>query len=252
MRKLKEYYSIAQSLVRLSCENFDFASDPPLGEIFSAQPRTVCVLNHASPLSWIPAIGLLCKISCENGGAERVPWGTMHRMFYQWPLLREVATYLSQSDHSFSREELMQEFSRAENTDLVLFPEGTNCFFDRADKIQDFRSVRFIEIAVRTRSPILIVVHAGSENWSFPVEIGQKLLPLIAVLPPVIRDRALASRILAIPKIPGKIENFRMRCTLHLPQLEITEVAGAEGQSRISAEAQVIQEKMKSMLRDIQ
>ena len=179
MKTLQEYHGPLSQLLSWTCEKTEFQSEIPFEDILR-QPRLVLAINHATPLSWVPAMCLLTQKACEFGGGDRIPWGVVDRWFYTNPIFRWIATQISQSEKPQSFDEIVEKFQNSLRTDLVVFPEGAMTFFGKPTEIQDFRSVKFIEIAIRCRAPILIVAHSGSEVWSQNLVIPDALSMLMS------------------------------------------------------------------------
>ena len=129
MKALIEYRSVAEIVNGLILRDVQFQSDPPLHEIFASHPKTIAIFSHGSPLSWLPIISAIVPIACEAGGGARLPIGIMDHVFFQIPFLRILGEWVTQSPTPLKFEDLVAHFQRQENADIVLFPEGSNCFF---------------------------------------------------------------------------------------------------------------------------
>lgn len=224
MRCLAEYEPLMSQAMELMAKETHFTSSPPLGEVFRRYPRLIVAVNHGSPLSWLPAVALLATNACARGGGSRVPLGVMDRAFFHIPIVRELARMLTQTDRPITFEELAKRFSERGDIDLVVFPEGSNCFFGRPDEIQEFRSPKFVELAIRTGAPILICVHYGSEKWAWPIKVPGDLVDHLKVLPQVVYDflekRIRQTGLFALPLPPFPMEKFVMRAELYEPRLK--------------------------------
>lgn len=80
-------------------------------------PRTIVILNHATPLSWIPAISFLTQKVVAAGGGDRKPLGVADKWLFSNPFTKPLAEYLTQSDRHLSFEKLMN----SEALNLPLF-----------------------------------------------------------------------------------------------------------------------------------
>ena len=143
----------------------------------------------------------------------------MDRFFYSVPGLRAVAKYVAQTDRPLSFKELVQHFEKLKTADLVVFPEGSNCFFGDPSELQPFRSHRFVEIGILTKTPLLLCVHRGSEkwgkSWKLPMALATSLGSLFGSNGV---SRLTASGRLTIPMWPAKMDRFSMRCELYQPE----------------------------------
>lgn len=234
-----------------------FRSRPGLAEILEQNPRLVVVFNHSTPLSWLPAIALLTAHACARGGGPRRPMGVMDRFFFSVPGLRAIAHQLTQSDRPLGFHDLIAKFHGSHGTDIVIFPEGSNCFFGDPSELQPFRSPRFVELAIRSSTPILLCAHRGSEKWARVVPVDSRWTDKLDFLPKIVADflgaRLRESGILAIPTIPTPLEHFEMVCELYHPTLSEADLSteSDEAAEQIRLEADRVHAKLQSMLAEI-
>jgi hypothetical protein len=248
MRTLKEYQPLLSSLLRLMVEEVDFKSDVPLRSLLK-NPRLVVIINHSTPISWLPAVCLLTEKVCRAGGGRRTPRGVIDKFFYKFALLKTLAEYISQSDHPQSFDELLSSFKESEQTDLVVFPEGALTFFGDLDQVQPFRSPRFVELAIRAKAPILLVVHQGSEDWNFPFPVPSELTTWVQMISPFFGQKLKEENKINLPIKLRKIPKYRMRLKLYSPALYEADLSenSLECKAQISEEAEKIREIMQEM-----
>ncbi|RYZ75423.1 MAG: 1-acyl-sn-glycerol-3-phosphate acyltransferase [Proteobacteria bacterium] len=261
MKALREYQPILSKILQRLAKETRFQSTPPLGEILEANPRLVVAFNHSSPLSWLPAISLLTSHVCARGGGGRRPMGVMDKFFFSVPGFRTIAQQLTQSEHALGFEELVEKFKSSEGTDIVIFPEGSNCFFGDPAKLQPFRSPRFIELAVRTGTPILVCAHRGSEDWGVALPIPEKamhtILGKIDLLPAFaadfLKDRLKETGVFTLPLLPLPMQKFEMRCEVFYPHLKVSDLSKnrEECRAQINEEAERVHAKLESLLKAI-
>ena len=223
VRRLSDYNEFLTAVLKSVTENVEFRCSPPLSEIIK-NPRLVVILNHATPLSWIPAIGLLTSEFVKAGGGDRKPLGIADKWLFSNPLTRPLAQYLTQCDRHLNFEELIEKFHSEDHADLALMPEGANTFFGDNFQIQKFRSPKFIEIAVRSEAPLLIVVHKGTENWSLPLQLPVEWAQYVLPFSQFFGQRLQNAEPINIPLIPHKIPRFAMACELYRPDLKIADL----------------------------
>ncbi len=248
-RQLSEYREFLDALEKTLIAKSEFHCTPPLSEIMQ-EPRLLVTLNHSTPLSWIPAILTLALKSIGAGGGDRTPRGVVDKWFYSNPLTKPLAEYLSQSYQPQSFEDLLSSFSQAQRTDLVIFPEGANSFFGNVADIQEFRSYRFVELAIRAGSPILLAVHKGSEGWSFPLQLPASWGPFVLPFSKFFGEMILKSSTFNLPLLPHKLEHFQMSCELYRPQLQLSELSEdrSQAQEQLKVEAEKIRQRMQDLL----
>lgn len=250
MRTLEAYRPVMEPILNMCAERTEFSCEPSLSEIFFKHKKLIAIFNHSAPLSWIPVAAMITKVACEAGGGGRRPMGVLDRFFFKMPVLRPVARYLAQGSRSPDFSELVRRFAEEDNLDLALFPEGSNCFFGPPEEIQPFRSNRFVELAIRTDTPLLICVHRGSEHWGQVVRIraGQSDIAqrLIALISPQLQK----SGVLTVPTWPGRMPVFRMTCELYHPTLKLADVDAltpARRNRALSEEARKVRQRMREM-----
>jgi hypothetical protein len=243
MKEIKVYEPILSQIMLAIAEETRFHCEPPLQEVLAENPKLVVVFNHASPLSWLPAVALLSAHVNAKGGGERIPVGVMDKFFFEMPVLNKIAALLTQSETPHSFHDLTSKFADGEATDLVVFPEGSNCFFGDPAELKPFRSPKFVELAIRARAPILICVHKGSEIWGKAIPIPPEWFSYLEAVPPAVRkfleSRLKETGLLTIPLWPNKMDKFEMRCKLYRPQLKLEDLSEDETERRkqIQAEA---------------
>lgn len=257
MRRLFEYGPILNQVMDFMAKDVHFESTPSLEEVFREHPRLIVALNHGTPLSWLPAVSLLASRACEFGGGDRVPLGVMDRTFFQIPVVRELAHLLTQAERAFSYNELSERFSERGDIDLVVFPEGSNCFFGEPQEIQEFRSPKFVELAIRTGVPILIGVHSGSEKWARALRIPEEMVDHLRILPQFafdfIEKRVRKTGLFVLPLLPMPMEKFAMRVELYSPALKFEELSSDPGirTTQVQEEAERVRDRMRAILEEI-
>lgn len=257
MRTLASYEPITSMVLHWITKETKFRCRPKLGEILQENKRLVVAISHSSPLSWLPAVCLLNAHVCARGGGQRRPLGVMDRAFFHIPGIDKIAQLLTQTERPLAAHELIEHFELFENMDLVVFPEGSNCFFGRPDELQDFRSPKFVEIAVRVGAPILICVHRGSEPWATTVPIEEPIVDRLGFLPKFATDfleeRLRKKGQLAIPLWPKKIEKFSMLCELYRPELNAEDLSQdkMERREQLRQESDKIHARMQELLNEL-
>lgn len=226
-KTLSEYIDFFKALQKTFIGQYEFHSSPSLDKILQI-PRLMVVINHSTPLSWIPAMTTLALEFEKSGGGQRSPRGIVDRWFYSNPISKPLAEYLSQSDRPLNFEDLVEQFENSENVDLVLSPEGANTFFGDVHHIQEFRSHRYIEIAIRTKTPLLIVGHRGSESWSIPLSIPTEVTQFISLFSSFFGQRLLQFGKINLPLLPHKIPLFKMNARLFYPSIKEDELSSDE------------------------
>jgi hypothetical protein len=182
----------------------------------------------------------------------------MDKFFYSVPPLRWLAEWVSQNEKLLTFEELVERFQSIDRGDLVVFPEGSNCFFGPPEEIQEFRSPRFMELAIRTRTPLLTVVHRGSESWGLKLKVSADQyeqmvehwkLPEFAQK--FLGDRLKRSGLLVLPWLPKPMPRFAMLADLYRPrELELSNDVEIR-RLQVAEEAERVRAHMREQLREL-
>jgi hypothetical protein len=225
MKNLLAYEPWLKAIRDSVVQNYSIDVEPSWDQIIQSE-RMVVVFNHSTPLSWLPAISVLATSVIEHGGGHRLPRGVMDHWFYKTPITRPIAEFITQSQTPQNFSELLTSFTANPQTDLVLFPEGANSFFGDPTEIQEFRSSRFIELAVRAKSPILLAVHHGSEKWSFPLQVPPAVGALLTPFSFFFGQNLMRFGSINIPYPASKIPVFNMRLKLIEPELTEEDLLG--------------------------
>lgn len=252
MRKLKDYQPFLSALLKTIAEETHFEDRDALATVLK-NPRLVVVINHSTPISWIPPICLLAEKATHAGGGERIPRGIIDKFFYTVPFLRTLAEYFTQSDSPQSFEDILESFQAAEKTDLVVFPEGAMTFFGDLRQIQPFRSPRFIEIAIRAKAPILVVVHRGTEEWNSLFPIPKEIAPYIGMVSSFFGKKAGEETFVNLPTNLKRIPKLSMITKLYLPQLYEADLSAdpRERRRQIAAEADRVRDLMQDLFDEL-
>jgi hypothetical protein len=257
MRRLKDFEPITSQVMQVIAKDTSFSCRPSLGEIFQTHDKVIFAISHSTPLSWLPAMCLLTAHACARGGGARKPLGIMDRFFFTVPGLRYLAQQITQADGPMSFAEIADSFKHGDGNDLVIFPEGSNCFFGHPEDIQEFRSPRFMELAIRSGAPIVIAVHRGSEGWAKAVPLDESTLDKIDFLPKIAADflqnRLRKTGLLTFPLWPKPMEKFAMLCELYHPKLKVEDLKSdpQEQVLQIREEAELVRMRMRELLTEL-
>lgn len=248
MKRLGEYQSFLSALLRSMVDRFEFTTDDDMTELMK-EPRLMVVLNHGTPISWVPPICLLTEKAVEAGGEDRISRGIIDRFFYSNPLTQPIAEYVTQSPTPQTFEELLQQFSTVERTDLVVFPEGAMTFFGDVSEIQPFRSPRFLEIAIRAEAPLLLAIHRGTEQWNLRLPLPLELIQTVSMFSKFFGAKLQQEPQINLPLRLGKVPNFRMRIQKWVPSLKAADLSEdpTERRAQLQAEADRLRSRMQSL-----
>lgn len=188
-----------------------------ISDILKKHPQLIVALNHGPLLGPLASTITLNKLYMENGGKNRKPITIMWRLLYQIPLYKYAVQYLTQVDRGLNFDEFLAKMEDEGFTDLFVKPEGENCNYGDGLEIQPFLSPRFIEFALRLNTPILVLVHQGSENWAKTLPLSKHLDPILKKLPKKSYDRIKETRLLSIPFLVKRLKNLKVMYKLYQP-----------------------------------
>jgi len=225
-----------------------------LGRIIKKHPKLVIALNHGPMAGALAGLIGVTEMFLKHGGATRRPFGITWRGFYDFPISKQVLAYLTQVDKGVNFDEASHLLTNTEFTDCFIMPEGELCNVGNGLNIQAFLSPRFIELAIRSQTPVLIVAHQGSEDWAWPVPVHDKLKPLLKWLPKNIKDSFDDSGIISIPKpFRKKLDKLYMSFHLYRPKLDAADLASDmnERMIQLNIEAEKVRKKMQKMVNQL-
>lgn len=250
LKNIEDYRPILEKVFHQIIHNYAFDSQDVLLDISQKKEKVITIMNHSTPLSWLPAACVMAEQFCRAGGGSRVPIAVMHKFFFDFPLLKPLGKYFTQFNQVLSFDEVLKKFQANECTDLAIFPEGSNCFFGEGHVVQPFRSPRFVEIALRAKAPILLAAHHGSENWAKSLRIQREKIPFMAYLPGWVNEKIERGGHFTLPLWPRPIEDFRMKCEIYEPELKLEDLSGhrRERLDQLWQEAERVRHRMQEMV----
>lgn len=191
-----------------------------LESVINKHTNLLCIMNHGGFYGpWAAALAYH-YLFLNHGGHARKPTGVAWRGFYKLPIYKQVTRYLTQLEHPLDYPGCQAILTNKTFNDLIILPEGTNCHYFNGRELQPFISPRFIELSIETQTPLLLFVHQGSEHWSIPVKMPERMMPLTRLLPKRYREGLERSRLINIPHmLSGSIPQLNVLCKLYHPSI---------------------------------
>ena len=253
MRTVREFSRFSAFLRRSYVEKVSrFHGSDDLAEILGKHPKLLVAMNHgpmAGPLAG--SVGIMHQYY-KSGGEQRRPVIIAWRGFYRVPLIKHVVRYMSQVKNPPNLDGFVKKLTNGDATDIFVMPEGENCSFGNGRDIEPFLSPRFVELALKANTPILIAVHLGSELWSNIVPVSEKLDPVLRYLPRKsyerIRDTGQVNISLAGLK---RIPELTMYFKLYHPKMTAEDLQRSDSHELLQAESDRIHELMQSMVDEV-
>ncbi|PIE41666.1 MAG: hypothetical protein CSA49_02305 [Gammaproteobacteria bacterium] len=216
-----------------------------LEAILKQYPKLVIAMNHG-PMSG-PLAGTVGMMNqyYKHGGKNRKPVVIAWRGFYKVPLFKYVIQYMSQVRNPPNLDGFAKKLTNGQATDVFVMPEGENCSFGNGLDIEPFLSPRFVELALKAETPILVAVHVGSELWSKIIPVSKRLNPALRYLPQKSYERIkhngrINLGLYGLKKIP----DLQMCFKLYRPGMTLEDLNKPNGQKLLQQESDNIRELM--------
>ena len=227
-------------------------SSDDIQAILSEHPKLVVAMNHgpmAGPVAG--SIAMMDQYS-KHGGNKRVPMIIAWRGFYHIPVIKHFIRYLSQVRMPFKLDGFVKQVTDNGVTDLFVMPEGENCTFGNGLDIEPFLSPKFVELALKAGTPILIAVHTGSEQWSNIVPVSKRLNPLLKYLPKKSYQSLQQAGQLNMPPLRlSTIENLQVAYKLYQPTMTKSDLELDNSWELLQKESNTIRGMMQGMVDNI-
>ncbi|TVP58130.1 MAG: hypothetical protein EA349_05030 [Halomonadaceae bacterium] len=223
-----------------------------LNRWLAEHPRLLVVLNHGPALGPLPALTGLGLSFLAAGGQERVPFGLIWRGFYRLALVGPLTNRLAESPHELRVKDAVERLRAGPWSDCCILPEGDLANLGNGVDVQPFRSSRFVEIAVASEVPILLVAHQGTEKLARSLTVPDPLLKLRRWLPEHLRQPLARNRQVSLPwLLNGRVDHLRIRCELFTPSITADELAGPGGPRAVSREAQQVRSRLQRLVNQL-
>lgn len=241
---------VANALVR----KVEYSADPDAEGIVAGCPQLIHVMNHGPMLAPYVASTFLADAIVNAGGAQRVPFATVHRRLYSLPGVRDVIKWAFDADKPLGFNDVVETFKQGPFTDYMVLPEGDNEMFGDMHSIRPFKSHRYMELAIETGLPILVTVHHGTEDWALAFRLDARTSRWLSTFSPALSERLGDTPIFNLQGIPMPIERLQMRSQLFRPSLTVGDLAPNPRQRRLQilAESRKVVDLMRQMLAEMQ
>lgn len=253
MRTVKEFANFSGFLRRSYVGKVtQYTGSDDLAAILKKYPKLVVAMNHgpmAGPLAG--SVGMMNQYF-KYGGEQRKPVVIAWRGFYRIPLIKHIVRYMSQVKNPPNLDGFAKRLTTGDATDIFVMPEGENCSFGNGLDIEPFLSPRFVELALKAQTPILIAVHIGSELWSNVIPVDERLNPLLKYLPNKsyqrIRETGQVNMSLTGLK---KIPELKMYFKLYEPTMTLADLDKPDSFNRLQQESEAIRNQMQAMVEEV-
>ena len=198
-------------------------------EVFAEHPQLVLAFNHGPAAGPVLIVAGYLRFIEEIGAGERRHFGVTWKAFYDLPVIKHLARFITQTEEVFDTAGYIEQLRNGTYNDFMVAPEGDHCNFGNGFDIQPFVSHGFVEIAARAGVPICVVTHQGSEAWSTEIPLAEEASHSLGRwLPQRWRKQLDRTGILSIPWFPfTPIEAFKMRYDLYHPKVTAAQLDAA-------------------------
>ena len=252
MRSFQDYTLLNEIFKRFTVDKIVLnKKSDDLWSIFKNNKKLVIALNHGPMMAPGYVNTSLLDILVKNGAADRTYVAVVWKHFYSIPGLGRLFKYMTQVEKPTSLKGFLEKYNAPGVNDLLVMPEGENCSYGNGIDIEPFLSPGFIEIAIRSNTPILLGVHHGTHLLANPVEISEKQANWFKWAPKKTFDRLKEARTISMPKpVFGKLPKLEYLFKLYQPSLKATELSEDkyERLEQLEKEAVLVRGTMQAMV----
>jgi hypothetical protein len=225
--------------------------------VLRENPRLIVTIIHEGLVSFVPMALVMQRATaiCEPG--RRIV-GTAHPIAWKIPGWSAFIRAMSGSTQHVGFLELLRAYQAGEQFDYYAFPESENCLYGDITRVRPFRFHGFLEIALRTNVPLLLVAERGTAPWYRRIDVGERGLRGLERLP----DKAFAAlelnkkAFLGALRTYGSINlplrfrrlNMRVAMEVHRPRVD-RELSASyrERQRQLADEGERIRARMQAL-----
>jgi len=236
----------------LLVRDLELVGDPPIGDAFRAYPRVLHVFQHGRLMSWIPVAAAMAVHCVEEGAGDRVPFRVSHDVFGWLPGAQQLLDRFLPNSAPLTFDSIVKGMQAGHFSDLLVSPEGDNCNFGDGRGVAQFRSPRFVEIALRCEVPMLLITHIGTEHWGIQVPIPEQYRHLTRYLGYGLQKRVEEHGHIVLPLI-RRCPRVAVKWELYWPELELAELSddATERRAQLWVEAERVRARMQAMVGEL-
>lgn len=262
MVRFDEYDRFLRACQRLFIKRVHFIDGFRWDEHFATEQRALIVANHGpiiGPLVWVSA--LFPRI-VDLGFGHFTYSAIAHPIIQNIPVFSRIVGYEGEGSKRLRADDYVELLEQGRLNILSVAPEGEYSLYGNGVDIQPFRSPRSIEIALRARCRIVLLIGKGFERWQRNIAIDtpwrKRLVKQLALKVPFLDkldEQALeqAAR-LSISGILGRIPDFYVASELYEPELtaEMLSPDRATRDRQLWTEADRVRREMVRMLAELE
>ena len=172
MVRFDEYERLLRVCQRLFIKRVHYLDGFPWAEHFRTEQRALIVANHGpiiGPIVWVSA--LFPRIA-ELGFGHFTYSAIAHPIIQNVPIFSRMVGYESQGGGRLRTDDYVELLTSGQLNILSVAPEGEFSLYGNGVDIQPFRSARSLEIALRARCRIVLLIGMGVERWQRNLSIA--------------------------------------------------------------------------------
>ncbi|MBF0237642.1 MAG: hypothetical protein HQM12_08050 [SAR324 cluster bacterium] len=257
MPQIQQIATVSQVLLSMFVKEVDYLDDFDMGDYMGTQTRTIAVFNHgpfSGPLA--SACAMISRMNKLGFGHKRFN-SIAHPIVMSFPGLAKALGLPMHGKKRFGVEDYIQLFEDNQMDFLGVAPEGEYSMYGNGLDVQPFRSPKSIEIALRARCDIMLVICKGFEKWQKTINIQQpwrkKLLKSIMLAQPFVDkiDDAFLKNAdhYGLPWLMTRIPHLTVYTKRYYPQLQAEDL-GHDPKVR-RQQLQVEADRMRSVMQDM-
>jgi len=225
-------------------------SSDNLKAVFSDHPKLVVAMNHGPMAAPIYVNLALSSLLTEHDISNRRYIAIIWKYFYKVPIYRQMAQFITQVKDPVSFDEFVDMFESPAVDDFYVMPEGENCCYGNGVDIEPFLSAKFIEIALRANTPILLAVHHGTHLLARPITISESVEKLFRWAPEKTYKRLQESKCISLPRIKIRLPQLQFIFKVYNPTLTLSELSPDDSsrKKQLNAEGDKIRMLMQEMV----
>lgn len=258
MVRLDQFDKYVRPLQRLFIRRVHFIDGMPWQDLLTKENKGLIVLNHGpiiGPFVWI--IAVLPRI-VDMGYGHLKYSAIAHPIIRNVPFFAKMVGFEKRGGKRLGVDDYVRLFDNDELNLVSVTPEGEFSLYGNGVDMQPFRSPRGLEIALRARTRIILMVGKGFESWQTNVPIDKpwqkrmvrwfaRRIPFLDRLDEEALGQATK---LSISRIFGRIPDFYVSSEMYEPELKLEDLSEDRETSRkqLWEEAERMRQRMIAML----
>lgn len=261
MVRLDQFDKYIRPLQRLFIRKVHFIDGVPWQDYLKTEDKGLIVLNHGpmiGPFVWI--IAVLPRI-VDMGYGHLMYSAIAHPIVRNVPFFARMVGFEKRGGKRLGVDDYVTLFNDNKLNLVSVTPEGEFSLYGNGVDMQPFRSPRGLEIALRAKTLIILMVGKGFESWQTNVPIDKpwqkRIVRWIASKIPFLdkldEDALAQAKQLSISRVFGRISDFYVYSELYEPELKLEDLSEdlETRKKQLWKEAERMRQRMIAMLEEL-